>query len=355
MRLTAVAVVNLCLLILGCAGPLTSVGKIKQVANVFQGKPLTTRELIDRKLVMLPEDDLIAAKKRIQYPPVVGELRTWNGPLHILSTSIILDMTFPWDLVLYPVSDVTWRRVQTACAAICEGAYIYIETNKYIGVADSTAAMFPQIKKDTVARFGAQDFDVDGDPNVYIIFSPALIENRVDAEVDWYNLDITMMNSNGADIIVINPEVLKIIDLRSILAHELTHLLEFSHDILGATKYRWLFEGVANLNVFLSGFPLPPNAMREHTRPNAFLKIKNPNSDDEVAEYRTSAFDFAKFLYETYGMDAVTRIIQNPHQDKKSIARSAGTTWDVLWQNYLDHSGQIQDPKHKGGGSNRCF
>lgn len=292
---------------------------------------LTTSEIMAAKLASLPEGKRIFYELKIPGKPVLGEVRKYNG---------FIGWTIKEDLDLGgrpPELVPRFKTIEACCVGIIEKeAYVFVE----VGVEDEVGikkimSSFPGIKKDNTKLLGPPGFDVDGDPAVYIVISKSIFPKNVSnivSRVYIYNLDITFPGSSCSETIFIRARAsIKKDDLKTFLSHEFNHLLVLSYDFYDDI---WIYEGLGYLSAYLTGHG-PADIKTIYL--DAFLNWhKNALVPEWNIYNHISAYQFFRFLYKAYGIEAIRKIARDPCDGEESVAKAVGKPWNKIWLEYED-------------------
>ena len=220
--------------------------------------------------------------------------------------------------------------------ATVPGVYLFALENctSCVSQAQLLATEASGLAERVYALRGPIDFDIDGDKNVYVVIYPFEGEESKWGGCVWYNdMQPLYYGSNGAEIIHLNAYYTHSIEtLRSIFAHELTHIVDMSRDF---REKPWTMEGFAEDTVYQLGYR------------QAEINFFPPLADDEFLQkwekgFRQyeAAFHFIRWFEEFYGKDAGRRLFRDARNGEKSVLAILNEdwhnsyTWADVWHEY---------------------
>lgn len=271
----------------------------------------STREVIEYAVSQFPDSLRAEWNRRIARPPQAGETRKFYGQMGFNMSGRDGGLGI----------ELFFEQFEAKFYGAAENTYVFAATG-YEDLAPLVFLVMPQTVEKSQRHWGKPDFDIDNDPNVYVVLYRFAVEPGMAGYVNNHDLAPISEESNGAEIIYINPEQARGPGIDRVLAHEYGHILQISHDWVDEI---WLMEGLAELNEYLLGFT--PYQTGEVDQ---FL-----NWNYDLDSYG-SAFKFFRFLYIEYKLhENLKELIADPADGRESIARVIGKPWNQIWSEYL--------------------
>lgn len=238
-----------------------------------------------------------------------------------------------WDLSVMPPVD---KEVVATERAVTEHFYVYVEDTLWDAGAvteaqladlvatleDSTPAgsidTGAGIVENDVATFGPIPDALDGDPRVYLLLMD--IEGFQTFEFDGFFRALDQepdgtdsYRSNEIEMLYVNAEI-RAVDsdtTKSVIAHELVHLLEWGQD---PTEDGWLSETFGELGMTINGFYTDEDWVDDFAaHPEESLL------GGEFAVHYGACLLFGNYLFERFGQSFVSGLAELPTDGETSI------------------------------------
>jgi hypothetical protein len=248
--------------------------------------------------------------------------------------------------------------------AVNDKAYVFVEdgNNVPLDKINNLLASFDGIYGSLTKQFGQPPNNINNDPRVYLLImniAGGALPNGVRilgyfSPIDQFrNADIaklTNKRSNELNMLYIDSISLTSnrIDIKSVVAHELTHLIQWGKD---PEESMWVDEGLAVYAESFLGYNVSDRISAFEKNPDISLRDWNNTVEDYGAAYLFFAYISERFG----GVDTVAAIMKDNKQDTVGIERALAqlgksiTFTDIFsdWviANYLDDP-KIYDGKY---------
>ncbi|MGQ9608580.1 MAG: basic secretory protein-like protein [bacterium] len=218
--------------------------------------------------------------------------------------------------------------LDATCYAVNDILYIFVEKGNPIAFdkLNSLIDSFGKIYDKVTTLLGPPIGNIDNDPRIYILlmdikdgaqpngvrmlgyFSP-LDQFKNTQLVPW-----TRKRSNEADLLYIDTISLNLknIAIESVLAHELTHLIQWGND---PEEHLWVNEGIAVYIESYMGYSVKDRILAYEKNPNISLLDWKGNIENYGATYL-----FFAYISERYGgPESISAIMKNKNQSTRGI------------------------------------
>ncbi len=218
--------------------------------------------------------------------------------------------------------------LDATCYAVNDILYVFVEKGNPIAFdrLNSLIDSFGKTYDKVTALLGPPIDNIDNDPRIYILlmdikdgapangvrmlgyFSP-LDQFKNTQLVPW-----TRKRSNEVDLLYIDTISLdlKNITIESVLAHELTHLIQWGND---PEEYLWVNEGIAVYIESYIGYSVKDRISAYEKNPNISLLDWKGNIENYGADYL-----FFAYISEKYGgPESISAIVKNKNQSTRGI------------------------------------
>jgi hypothetical protein len=259
-------------------------------------------------------------RKQASPPHQVGDIREFWG----------------WDLSVQPPA---FRRIPAICKVATDASYVFVEqkllengkvTSEQVENLDRVmhhqtpaASIAPDegILDIEFSRLGAPPDSLDGDPRVFFLvmhmkpfrnFSFDGYFNAFDQLTEEEAWSQYQQHSNEAEVLYLNGGG-GLIDsqyMRGVLAHELTHLIEYAYD---QEEFSWLSESLAEGAMQLTGyFTDTAHVLRFASKP------ESPLVSERYANYG-AGFLFTAYLQGLHGNEVLGQLMQDAGHGTLSV------------------------------------
>lgn len=112
-----------------------------------------------------------------------------------------------------------------------------------------------------------------------------------------------------------------------ILAHEFQHMIHWNQD---RNEELWINEGMSELAAYLNDFPVGSSLQSYLSDPD----ITVTRWEVQTGPFYGSAYSFARYLYERFGRETVSRIIAEQANGRQGIEAATGMPFDEIFADW---------------------
>jgi len=234
--------------------------------------------------------------------------------------------------------------LEASCQAISDHAYIFVENGRTVSPdrIKSLLESFSRIYDTIVSQFGPPSDKIDNDPRVYLLIMDILDGSQVNgvkmlgyfSPIDQFTnaqlIKYTKKRSNEINILYIDYVSLTVKgDLaEGVIAHEFTHLVEWSRDPEEST---WVNEGIAMYAESMMGYEVDDYISAFEKNPAVSLLDWSESIENYGAVYLFFAYISEKFG----GVPAIAAIVKNGDQGAAGIEKAMAMPFEKIFSNWI--------------------